>query len=238
VATFSLAGRRVLVLGGSSGIGFGVARLAVELAAEVTIASRSVPRLLSARALLPPVETAKLDLTNHAAVSRFFSENAPFDHVVVTAAELETGPLRGIPLERHRAAMESKFWSAVHAAREARIVPGGSLTLVSGMLSIRPSAQATILTAINAAVEALAKALALELAPVRVNCVSPGRIDTEWWDRLPPDERKALLDRTAERLPLKRIGQPEDIGLQIVSCMLNRFMSGTVVGVDGGGSVA
>ncbi len=93
--------------------------------------------------------------------------------------------------------MESKFWSAAHVAREARMLPGGSLTLVSGMLSLRPSAEATILTAINAALEALAKALALELAPVRVNCVSPGRIDTEWWNRLPPDARQALLDRTA-----------------------------------------
>jgi NAD(P)-dependent dehydrogenase (short-subunit alcohol dehydrogenase family) len=238
VATFSLAGSRVLVLGGSSGIGFGVACLASELGAHVTIASRNQARLIAARSALPTVEIARVDLMRHPEVSRFFSDNAPFDHVAVTAAELENGPLRGVPLELHRAAMESKFWSAVHAAREARIAPGGSLTFVSGMLSVRPSAQATILTAINAAIEALAKALALELAPVRVNCVSPGRIDTEWWNRLPPDERKALLDRTAERLPLKRIGQPEDIALQIVSCMLNNFMTGTVVGVDGGGGVA
>ena len=238
MSSFSLAGRRVLVVGGSSGIGFGAARLAAELEAEVTIASRNVARLAAAQTSLGNVGTAALDLTVHPDVSRFFSEQAPFDHVVVTAAELETGPLRGVPLERHRAAMESKFWSAAHVAREAHIAADGSLTLVSGMLSVRPSAEATILTAINAALEALAKALALELAPVRVNCISPGRIDTEWWDHLPPEKRKALLDRTAERLPLKRVGQPEDIALQIVSCMLNRFMTGSVIRVDGGGGVA
>ena len=238
MAGFSLAGQRVLIMGGSSGIGFGVARLAVELGAAVTIASRNAARLDAARVRLDAVETAVVDLTVHGEVARFFAERFPFDHVVATAAELETGPLRGVPVERHRAAMESKFWSAAHVAREARVAAGGSLTLVSGMLSVRPAAEATILTAINAAVEALAKALALELAPVRVNCVSPGRIDTEWWNRLAPDARQALFERTAARLPLKRIGQPEDIALPIVSCMCSGFMTGSIVRVDGGGSAA
>lgn len=95
-----------------------------------------------------------------------------------------------------------------------------------------------MLSAINAALDTLAKALATEMAPVRVNCVSPGRIETPWWDFLPPEERRALFERTAAGLPAKRVGRPEEIAAQIVHIMQNGFMTGSVVLVDGGGSVA
>jgi NAD(P)-dependent dehydrogenase (short-subunit alcohol dehydrogenase family) len=106
------------------------------------------------------------------------------------------------------------------------------------MIGTRPSGAATMLSAINAAIDTLAKALATEMAPVRVNCVSPGRIETPWWDFLPPAERQALFDRTAATLPLKRIGRPEEIAGQIIHLMQNGFMTGSVVLVDGGGSVS
>lgn len=235
---FRLDGKRVAVMGGSSGIGLGIARLAHEQGAAVTIASRTRARLDAARRTLGEVETASVDLLDPDVVRVFFAEHDPFDHVAVTAADLTTGSLRGTDLEAAHSAMSSKFWTAVHVAREARIVPTGSLTLVSGILSRRPSREATILTAINTALEALSQALALELSPVRVNCITPGRIDTPWWDRLLPAERKELLDRTAARLPVKRIGTPCDIALQAVALMANSFMTGAVVPVDGGGSIS
>jgi NAD(P)-dependent dehydrogenase (short-subunit alcohol dehydrogenase family) len=238
MSVYTLSGRRVLVMGGSSGIGCGVAQLAYELGADTTIASRSPERLAAARRTIGTVDVSPVDLTDAQAVARFFATHDPFDHVVVSAADLKAGSLRGLDLADSRAAMESKFWTAVHVAREACITPNGSLTLVSGILSRKPSPEATVLTAINAAVEALAQALALELSPVRVNCVSPGHVDTEWWDRLPPDERKDLLDRAAARLPVNRVGRPEDIAIQVIACMLNEFMTGTVVAVDGGASIA
>ena len=95
-----------------------------------------------------------------------------------------------------------------------------------------------MLSAINAALDTLAKALATEMAPVRVNCVSPGRIETAWWDFLPHDQRQALFDRTAAGLPLKRIGKPDEIAALIVHLMTNGFMTGSVVLADGGGAVA
>ena len=233
-----LDGRSVAVFGGSSGVGLAVARQAAHLGAAVTIASRSQQRLASAASLFDRLETASIDVRDAAAVETFFAERDPFDHVVVSAAELSASALREKPLTEARAAMESKFWGAVHVAHAARISGNGSLTLVSGMLGSRPSGGATILSVINAGLDTLAKALATEMAPVRVNCVSPGRLDTPWWDHLSDAQRRELFEKTASALPLKRIGMPEEAAAQIVHLMLNGFISGSVILVDGGGSVA
>lgn len=237
MTTAPLAGQTVAVFGGSSGIGLATAEAAQALGAKVTIASRTEARLREAASRLGGAEVAALDIRDADAVRRFFDEREPFHHVVVSAAELAVGPLRKRSLDEERAAVDSKFWGAANVAHAARIRSDGSLTLVSGMIGVRPTGGATILSAINAAIDALAKALATEMAPVRVNCVSPGRIETPWWDFLPADERQALFDRTAAGLPLKRIGRPQEIAAQIVHLMQNGFMTGSVVLVDGGGAL-
>lgn len=238
MSAFSLSEKRVLVVGGSSGIGLGVARLAGHLGAETVIASRSMAKLDAAKAIIANCTAFPVDAADIRSVQAFFAARDPFDHVVVTAAELVAAPLRAASLEDARAAMDSKFWSAVNVAREARIVPGGSLTFVSGVLSVRPAAGAVLLGAINAAIESLSRGLALELAPVRVNCVSPGRVDTDWWARLPHYERAMMMERTAAALPVKRVGLPDDVAKQVVACMVNGYMTGSVIPVDGGASIA
>lgn len=232
-----LADQTVAVFGGSSGIGFATAQVAQALGARIVLVSRTQHRLDRARAVLGDAETRALDLRDALAVRAFFDAREPFHHVVVSAADLSVGPLRQRSLADERAAMDSKFWGAVNVAHAARIVAGGSLTLVSGMIGTRPTGAATMLSAINAAIDTLAKALATEMAPVRVNCVSPGRIETPWWDYLPLDQRLALFDKTAAATPLRRIGRPEEVAAQIVHLMQNGFMTGSVVLVDGGGSV-
>lgn len=234
----NLTGTRVALFGGSSGIGLATARAAQAAGAEVTLISRSARRLAAASDALGGCATLALDVTDAPAVQAFFAERAAFDHIVVSAAALDPGPLRAQSLATARAAMESKFWGAVNVAHAAKIVEGGSLTLVSGMLGKRPSGGATVLSAINAALDTLAQALALELAPTRVNCVSPGRVDSPWWDHLSAAERKALLDATAARLPVRRIGRPEDIAAAILAAMTNTFTTGAVLMVDGGGQIA
>jgi NAD(P)-dependent dehydrogenase (short-subunit alcohol dehydrogenase family) len=130
--------------------------------------------------------------------------------------------------------MNSKFWGAYRVARAARIAPKGSLTLVSGYLSIRPRKGAAIQSAINAAVEGLARGLALELAPVRVNTVSPGLVDTPLLDRF-GDAKQGMLAQAASGLPVGMVGEPEHIARQIIACMTNAYMTGSTIYLDGGG---
>jgi NAD(P)-dependent dehydrogenase (short-subunit alcohol dehydrogenase family) len=154
-------------------------RAAAEAGAAVTIASHSQTKVESAVSTLGKTARAvALDTGDVAEVERFFADEAPWDHIVVSAAQTPSGPVRSLSLADAKIAMESKFWGAYRFARAAKIRVGGSLTFVSGFLSVRPSANSVLQGAINAALEALARGLALELAPVRVNAVSPGLIAT------------------------------------------------------------
>lgn len=235
----SLNNARVLVVGGSSGIGLAVAAKSVAAEAKVMIASRYASKLANAaRSVGASVVTAPLDTADAEAVSRFFEEHGTFDHVVVSAAQTPSGPVRGLPLDQAKAAMESKFWGAYRVARAARLNERGSLTFISGFLSERPSANAVLQGAINAALEALGRGLALELSPVRVNVVSPGMIDTPLWDKLDAASRSEMFERAAGSLPAKVVGQPSDIANAVFFAMTTPFATGSTIRVDGGAAIA
>jgi NAD(P)-dependent dehydrogenase (short-subunit alcohol dehydrogenase family) len=235
----SLKNARVLVVGGSSGIGLATAAAAAEAGAAVTIVSRSEAKLHAARTKLGgDTQAAVLDTGDEAAIERFFAAEAPWDHIVVSAAQTPSGPVRGLDPADAKRAMESKFWGAYRIARSARIKDGGSLTFVSGFLSVRPSASSVLQGAINSALEALARGLALELAPVRVNAVSPGLIETPLWSGLADDKRAAMFAGAAQRLPARRVGQPEDIANAVLFLATTPFAAGSTVRVDGGGAIA
>ena len=172
----SLQGTKVVVVGGSSGIGLATAGLARQEGADVVIASRSADKVKVAAAKVGATGLVA-DVTKDDSVAALFAQTGPVDHVVVSAAQLRTGPFKTVAMEDVRSTMESKFWGAWRVARAAELKPGGTLTLVSGFLSVRPRPAAAITAAANGALESLTRALALELAPVRVNCVSPGIID-------------------------------------------------------------
>jgi len=228
-----LAGKKVVVVGGSSGIGLATAELAKSEGAEVVIASRNAERLKVAAEKLG-AKAIPTDVTSDDSVSGFFRQCGPVDHVVVTAAQLKTGPFKTVSMDDVRATMEGKFWGAWRVARAADISPGGSLTLVSGFLSIRPRPAAAIVGAANGALESLARSLALELAPVRVNCVSPGVIDTPIRASMPEAARRDMLAKTAASLPVGRVGVGEDIARQILTFMTVGFATGSIVYIDGG----
>jgi NAD(P)-dependent dehydrogenase (short-subunit alcohol dehydrogenase family) len=234
-----LTDRRVLVVGGSSGIGLAVAQRADEAGAQVTIASRSQEKLDAARAALgPTVSSDRLDTADIAAIETFFASHPPFDHIVVSAAQTPSGPVRTLSLEDARQAMESKFWGAYRIARAARIADRGSLTFISGYLAERPSGASVLQGAINAALEGLGRGLALEFSPVRVNMVSPGLIDTPLWSRMSAEARQAMFERVAASLPAKTIGQASDIANAVLFLMATPFATGSTVRVDGGGVIA
>ena len=228
-----LAGKKVVVVGGSSGIGLSTAEMAVREGAEVIIASRNAERLNAVAGNLGAKAIAA-DVTSDKSVEDLFRACGPVDHVVVTAAQLRSGPFKTVPMEDVRATMEGKFWGAWRVARSADIRPGGSLTLVSGFLSIRPRPNSAIVGAANGAIESLARSLALELAPVRVNCVSPGIIDTPIRAAMPEAARRDMLAKTAASLPVGRVGVGEDIARQILAFMTIGFATGSIVYIDGG----
>ncbi|GBQ91175.1 dehydrogenase [Acetobacter nitrogenifigens DSM 23921 = NBRC 105050] len=233
-----LKNKRVLVVGGSSGIGLATAKVVSAVGGRVTIASRSAEKLAAAAAQIGVgVGTAVLDTQNQIDVEAFFQGPEPWDHVVISAAKTPSGPVRGLSLNDARAAMESKFWGAYQVARAAQIVPAGSLTFVSGFLSVRPSATSVLQGAINAALEGLARGLALELSPVRVNAVSPGLIETPLWSGMDAEKRRAMFEGAAGRLPAKRVGQPEDIANAVMFLLTTPFATGSTVRVDGGGAI-
>ena len=235
----SLGKQRILVIGGTSGIGLATAAAAVDAGAAVTIASRNQMKLDAVAAKLGgAVQTRVLDTGDNDLLERFFQKEQAWDHVLVSAAQTKTGPVRGMSLADAAAAMESKFWGAYRVARAARINNGGSLTLISGFVSERPSATAVLQGAINAALEALARGLALELAPVRVNAVSPGMIETPIWDDLPREKRREMFESTAAQLPVRKIGQPDDIAKAVLFLMTTTYATGSTVRVDGGGVIA
>ncbi|MEG3178847.1 SDR family oxidoreductase [Sphingomonas sp. RB3P16] len=216
-----LNGQRVLVVGASGGIGRATAEAFEKAGAEVS---------------RPGQKT--LDITDDGSVEAFFAAQEAFDHVVVAAAKTKTGPVATLDLDDAQAAMNSKFFGAYRIARAAKMRDGGSITFVSGFLSQRPSASSVLQGAINAALEALARGLALERAPVRVNTVSPGLVDTPLYAGMTDSDRQAMFAKAAARLPARRIGQPEDIAGAILFVATNPYATGSTVTVDGGGMIA
>ncbi|PZD73339.1 3-oxoacyl-[acyl-carrier-protein] reductase FabG [Acaryochloris thomasi RCC1774] len=132
------------------------------------------------------------------------------------------------------ASMDSKFWGAYRAVKAAKMCATGSVTLFSGVLSHRPAVGTVAATTVNAAVEGLGRSLAVELAPVRVNVISPGLVKPPIYSDMPEEQREAMYKNTAEQLPVQRIGLPEDIAAIALQIMTNPYLTGTVIDIDGG----
>jgi len=228
-----LAGKKVVVVGGSSGIGLATAERAKKEGADVVIASRNAEKLKAAAGKIG-VTAIAADVTSDESVANLFRQCGPVDHVAVTAAQLKTGPFKTVSMDDVRATMESKFWGAWRVARAAEIRAGGSLTLVTGYLSLRPRPGAAIVGAVNGALESLTRGLALELAPIRVNAVSPGTIDTPIRASMPEAARRDMLETAAAALPVRRVGVGDDIAQQILTFMTVGFATGSIVYIDGG----
>ncbi|HVV93641.1 MAG TPA: SDR family oxidoreductase [Hyphomicrobiales bacterium] len=229
-----LDGAAVMVFGGSSGIGLGTATAAMAAGAKVTVAGRDPKRLAAAGAAVSGVETVPLDAADEAALAAFFAGRAPFDHVVVSVGMGGRGRIAEQKPAEAMAAFEAKFWTYYRVARTAKIVPGGSLTVISGVIGHQPAPGAALISAINAAVEGLTRGLAVDFAPTRVNTVCPGLVDTALWDRLSAADRQAMYARAAATLPARRVGQPADIAQAVLMMMTNPFVTGTTLVVDGG----
>jgi NAD(P)-dependent dehydrogenase (short-subunit alcohol dehydrogenase family) len=235
----ALRDKHVVVIGGGAGIGRAVAARAVQAGARVTIASRNAARIGEAAAALGgSVTGATVDQTDAQSLRSFFTRTGEIDHLVLAGSEVKPGPFRSQSIADAQASMASKFWGQYAAIKAARVAPTGSIVLFSGAASRKVNAGVPALSAINAAIEALGRALAIELAPIRVNVVSPGIIDTDLWAGIPKETRAAALAKFTENNPVARPGTAGEVAAIVLAMLANTFMTGTVVDIDGGASVA
>jgi len=236
----ALDGQTVVVLGGSAGIGFATARLARAEGAEVILTGRNPERLERAAQEIGAQSTAAFDAADFIRLAEFFSElPRPLDHVLVTAGSPYYAPLAEMDFVEARRVVDADLWLALHVARLAAetVRPGGALLLMSGTGARRPSPGLALTAALTAAMPALTANLALEIAPVRVNLIAPGFVDTPLSASLLGDaleERRAHLRAT---LPIGRVVGPDDVAALAVHLMTNTALTGATYDIDGGQQV-
>lgn len=225
----------------------------VQRGGKALIVSRSEDKLLRATAEIEShitssvggcVTSAVLDVTREEDVEKFVKEHLSsnsWDGLVFSAAgKAPHGPIADLPTQETRQLFETKFWGAYLCARymSPYLSEGACITFVGGVLNRRPGINCSPLASTNGALEGLTRALALELGPkIRVNCLSPGFCDTERFDHMDSDRKTAMLKNTAESLPLKRVGTPEDMGEAIYYLLTAKFCTGVVLDCDGGHNI-
>jgi NAD(P)-dependent dehydrogenase (short-subunit alcohol dehydrogenase family) len=229
-----IEGKKIIVIGGGSGIGFAVAKKAVEAGAEVVIASRDLTRLQAAAELMGGrVRVEQIDVSDEKSVTDFFHKVGEFDHLAATIKpRLPSGRFLQNEMAAVQAAFDAKFWGQYRLARHAAqyVRKNGSIIFTSGIASIRSYLGYSAVSAMNAATEALAKALAIELAPIRVNTVCPGFVDTD----PPTPGREQYVKAISPRLPLERLGGADEVADAYLFLITNSYATGSVVVVDGG----
>jgi len=238
-----LTGKRIVILGGSSGIGLAVAKRAAGEGAEVIIASHNAERVRRAVEICNAGGAGGaaghvIDLRSQSAVRGLFDVIGDLDHLVYTAGEeLLISPLSDLDLAAARRFFELRYWGALSAIQAAKphFARGGSIVLTSGAAGRRPHPGFVIGASICSAMEAVTRVLAVELAPIRVNIVTPGYVDTELWSNVPADARAQMFREAAAKLPVGRIGTGDDVAEHYLSFMRGGYVTGQALVVDGGG---
>jgi NAD(P)-dependent dehydrogenase (short-subunit alcohol dehydrogenase family) len=230
--------RRVVIVGGSSGIGLAVAEGATSQGAEVVIVSSKPGRVQEAiRSIGGKARGHAVDVSDERAVEGFFTNLGPFDHLVFTAGDsLQLHEFAHMDLKQARYAFELRYWSALATVKygSPQIRKGGSIVLTTGVAGQRPQSGWVIAASVCGTIEALTRALAIELAPIRVNAVSPGVVRTNLWQNMSSAEREQLFESVGKRLPVGRVGEAHDIAKAYLFLMREEFATGQTVVVDGG----
>jgi NAD(P)-dependent dehydrogenase (short-subunit alcohol dehydrogenase family) len=233
-----LRNKRVVVLGGSSGIGFAVAEHASTEGASIVIASSNPERVQKAvEKLEGNAQGHALDLSDESAVENFFATLGAFDHLVFTAGDsLHLHDLATTDLKQARQAFELRYWAALAAVKygSKNIRKGGSIVLTTGVAGQRPHKGWVVAASVCGTLEALTRALALELAPIRVNAVSPGVVRTNLWQNMTAPERERMYESVGKSLPVGRVGEAHDVAQAYLFLMQEEFSTGQTLVVDGG----
>ncbi|WP_136057175.1 SDR family oxidoreductase [Microbacterium sp. K24] len=235
-----LRDRTIVLIGGGSGIGLEVARRSIALGAAVVLGGRTASRLEAAVAALGPRARGNtIDTSDEESVSRFFADIPTVDGIFTTAADYVVGSMRLLDHEAAASPFESKFWGQYRVVRAAldRLSADASIVLMSGAASVRPPAAAPAYVAANAAIEGLARGLAVELAPVRVNAVSPGTIDGNLWASRDEAARAAAFTQFSADALLGRPGTEGEVADAVIHLFVNGYTTGSTLYVDGGYSL-
>jgi NAD(P)-dependent dehydrogenase (short-subunit alcohol dehydrogenase family) len=230
--------QRIIVFGGSSGVGEATAGAAQRAGAQVVIVGRDRKRLSEAAGRLPGVEAIAADASDRDSIIGVFAKTGEVDHVAICVTGGKgAGPFRDLDLGELRQAFEAKTLAQLTVAQvsASHLRSGGSITFVTAA-SARSVLRGTAgVAAVNGAIEAAVPILALELAPLRVNAVSPGIIDTPWWAGMPASAKEAFFRAAEATLPVRRVGKPEEVARAILFLMQSGFVTGSIYEIDGGG---
>jgi NAD(P)-dependent dehydrogenase (short-subunit alcohol dehydrogenase family) len=232
-----LLGQTVVVIGGSSGIGLETARRSRAEGADVILTGRNSDRLGNVARELGARSATAFDATDFKRLEEFFQElPKPIDHVMVTAGGPYYAPLREMDFDAARRDLDAHLWLALHVARNAigRVRPGGTLLFMGGTGGRRPAVGMSLLVAMTAAMPALTKNLALELAPIRVNLIAPGFVDTPLSASLLGADLDKRREELRTTLPIRRVVGPQDVAAIAVHVMVNTALTGATFDVDGG----
>jgi len=232
----TLDNKNVVIIGATSGIGLATAMMASHEGASVWGASRSANKVARASDLAPGVQFSQLDTHDAAGLAALFEGIGKIDHLVgaATGADRTMAPFMEQTDEQFREAF-NKFWGYCNVVRQGvpYLATDGSITLVSGIPARKCNVGMSSISCVGNAVEGLTRALALELAPRRVNVVAPGIIDTGMFDRF-GDNKAAALEQMGKNVPLGRVGHADEGAGAIVQTMTNTYMTGATLDVDGG----
>jgi NAD(P)-dependent dehydrogenase (short-subunit alcohol dehydrogenase family) len=230
--------KQVVVVGGSSGIGLAVAQEAASQGAKVVIVSSNAERVQKAvECISGGAQGQAVDVSDEGAVATFFSKLGAFDHLIFTAGDsLHLHELAATDLQPARRAFELRYWAALAAVKygSPHIRKEGSIVLTTGIASQRPQKGWVIAASVCGTIEALTRALAVELAPIRVNAVSPGVVRTNLWQNVSAPERERLFESVGNSLPVGRVGEASEIAQAYLFLMQEGFATGQTVVVDGG----
>ncbi|MFL5832164.1 MAG: SDR family oxidoreductase [Solirubrobacteraceae bacterium] len=227
---------RAVIMGGTAGIGRATAENLASAGADVIVTGRDPAKLAAVNGTFAAAE--RLDGTDRVAVSAFFDRLGPFEHLVLafSPGPVGLGAVREISLEDFETAFTAKLFAYIHAIRQAQVTE--SITMISAA-SARSALPGTVaLAAVNGAIERLVSPLAAELAPIRVNAVSPGIVDTAWWSFLPDDQRQAQFAAAASGVPAGRIATASDVADAVGYLIHAGLVTSTILPVDGGFTVA
>jgi NAD(P)-dependent dehydrogenase (short-subunit alcohol dehydrogenase family) len=236
----ALDGQTVVVFGGSAGIGLETARLARAEGAAVIITGRNEERLAAAAEEVGAERTAAFDVTDFARLGEFFADlPGPIDHTLLTGPGPYYAPIADFDFDRARRDVESHVMLPLYIAKSAvgRVRPGGTLLFVGGTGGRRTAPGFSLITALTASLPAMARNLALEIAPIRVNVIAAGFVDTPLSASLLGDQLEARREELRRTLPIGRVVGPADVAALALHLMTNTALTGATYDIDGGQQV-